>query len=301
VIDPEVLPYVPQIDVGMRSVAEMRDLLARAAAKVRGCPVHRVVDRTVPGAEGSLPARLYYPTEASSHSLIVSLHGGGWSLGSLETHDAICRYLCRTSGFAVASVAYRLAPENKFPAAVLDAEAATSWILDHAEDLGCDPDRVVVVGESAGANLAAATAQRLKNRTGAKLGCQVLIFPLTDFRMRAPSLARNPTTPSLGTSMIAWCRDQYLRDTSDIADPNASPFLQPDLRGCAPAFVITAEMDPLCDDGEAYAQRLVEAGVLVTMRRYLGMPHGLVGLPIEIPKVREMYEDIAHVLRRHVG
>lgn len=298
-IDPEVLPYVPRVEVRSRTVPEMRGVLARAAAGISGCAVHAVVERTIPGAAGPLPVRLYYPHEGSAHGLIVSLPGGGWCLGGLDTHDAICRYLCRVSGLAVASVAYRLAPENKFPSAVLDADAATRWLLDHAESVGCHPGRVALLGESAGANLAAVTAQRLRGRAGPRLRCQVLIFPATDFRMQAPSLALNASTPSLDASMVAWCREQYLRSEADIVDPDASPLLRRDMRGCPPAFVMTGELDPLRDEGEAYARRLVEAGVQVTMKRYLGMPHGLVGLPIELAKVREMYEDIAQVVRRH--
>lgn len=296
-LDKEILPFVQQHrDVESLSIEEERLNGEKAAALRAKHEVGRVVDINIDGPGGALPIRVYYPKAENPKGLLVFLHGGGFIQGSLETHDSFCRYLCHISGFAVGAVEYRLAPENKFPAALNDAEAATTWLLDNATNLGCDEGKVAIVGESAGGNLAAVVSQRLRYREGPRLRYQVIAFPLTDMRMQYPSYQRHENAPFLTAEAAVWCREQYLNGEQDIHDPDASPYLRKDLRGCPPAFVMTAEVDPLCDDGEAYARRLIESGVPVVMRRYLGLPHGFLFLPAELTAVTKAFADIKDVL-----
>lgn len=299
-LDPAVAPFVPQLDVSTLTLAQMRSFGDQFAASMKKRALARVIDRTIEGPAGAVPLRIYYPDGIEPAGLIVFLHGGGWCMGSLETHDAVCRDVTHFTGFAVGAVDYRLAPEHKFPAGLSDAVTATGWLLDHAKELGCDPDRVAIMGESAGANLAAVVAQKLKQRQGARLSYQVLVFPLTDFTLPFDSYVRHAAGPGLTTEGVKWCAGHYLTEAEKV-HPDASPYRRPDLDGAPPAFILTAEVDPLCDDGEAYGRRLVEAGVRITMKRYLGLPHGFLGLPLELEPIRRVYEDLGQVLRRDVG
>ncbi|MBW2942242.1 alpha/beta hydrolase [Zhongshania aquimaris] len=298
-IDPEIAPYIPpNVDIDTVSVDALRSFSIEYAQSQPKLELSRVEDMSVEGLAGPIPIRVYYPSDVESLGMIVFLHGGGWCMGNLDTHDAVCRQLSHVTGFAVSAVDYRLAPEHKFPAGLQDAEAATIWILDNAASLGCDPSRVLIMGESAGGNLAAVIAQRLR----ARLRYQVLVFPVTDFSMPFPSYQRHAKALGLTTESAQWCKEQYLANPElDQLNPDASPYLRVDLSDCPPAFVMTAEIDPVCDDGEAYGMRLVEAGVPVTLKRYLGMPHGFLVLPYSLRKIKNIYDDIGRMLERDVA
>jgi acetyl esterase len=245
---------------------------ARKPMGVEG--IHQVRDVMIAGPAGEIPIRIYTPDVPKPAPALVFFHGGGWVIGDLETHDHVCRSLANKVPCVVASVDYRLAPEAKFPAAVEDSYAATQWVAANVGELGIDPGRIAVGGDSAGGNLAAVISQMARDRKGPKLVYQVLIYPATDMRMTAPSIDENAEGPLLTKASMIWYIDHYLRGEEDREHPLASPLLVSDLGGLPAAFVLTAECDPLRDEGEAYGRRLEEAGVPVEVERYAGMPHG---------------------------
>ena len=252
--------------------------LNRVAAKLHApAEVGAVRELEVEGGAARLPARLYLPPGAGGAvPSLVFFHGGGFTIGDVGSYDAQCRALCAGAGVAVLSVEYRLAPENRFPAAVEDAIAATRWALEHAGELGGDAGAVAVGGDSAGANLAAVAAQALRGSEPA-LVAQLLMYPVTDFCSTRPSHTANGEGLFLTGEDMTWFRLQYLGD-GRRDDPRASPLLADDLSGLPPAVVVTAEYDPLRDDGEAYADALAEAGVEVVRARFDGLIHGFFGL-----------------------
>jgi acetyl esterase len=219
-------------------------------------------------------ARVYSPETDAALPAVVYLHGGGWVVGSIESHDPLCRALAARTPAVVVSVDYRLAPEHTFPAAVDDAWAATQWVAEHAADLGADPERLVVAGDSAGGNLAAAVALRMRD-AGLPLALQVLIYPVIDADLDSSGYTRLGEGLNLTRTKMQWFWDTYLGG-ADGAHPHASPARADDLTGLAPALVLTAEYDPLADEAEAYARRLSEAGVPVTLTQYEGQIHGFV-------------------------
>jgi acetyl esterase len=231
-------------------------------------PVESVEDVSVPGGEGPLPARVYRPGGAGPLPTVLLFHGGGWVIGDLETHDSTARAIAGYARAVVVSVAYRLAPESPFPAARDDALAATKWASKHLADLGGN-DVLAVAGDSAGGNLAAVVALELRTRIAA----QLLIYPATDLVGDYPSRTENGTGFFLDTPMMEWFARQYA-GTVTAVDATLSPMLATNFAGVAPAVVVTAEYDPLRDEGEAYADRLAAAGVRVERRRYDGMIHG---------------------------
>jgi acetyl esterase len=236
--------------------------------------VAAVADRTIPGPGGSLGLRVYTPPGTGPFPLLVFFHGSGWVVCDLDTHDPLCRNLCVEAGCVVVSVDYRLAPEHRFPAAPDDCLAATRWCAEHAAEIGADPARVAVAGDSSGGTLAAVTALRVRDEGGPRLAGQLLVYPSADLGLPAtPSLAEYGEGYGLGTADLRWFWDKYLAP-GDARHPHASPMHAPDLRGLPPALVITAECDPLRDDGERFAERLREAGVPTTVSRYEGATHG---------------------------
>jgi acetyl esterase len=236
-------------------------------------PVGAMEEVAVPGSAGDLRGRVYRPEEPGPAPTIVLLHGGGWVIGDLDTHDNMARSICRDCRAVVVSVDYRLAPEAPFPAAVEDAVAATQWAADHLEELGGD-DRLAVAGDSAGGNLAAVVAQQARARGGPDIAGQLLIYPATDVTGDYPSRVENAEGFFLDLATMAWFIRHYTPDEALWHDVRLSPLRAPDLSGLPPAVVVTAEYDPLRDEGEAYAARLREAGVLVQARRFDGMIHG---------------------------
>jgi acetyl esterase len=225
-------------------------------------------DRTVAGAAGPLPARLYVPLGAETPGpLLVYFHGGGWVEGSAATHEPSCRLLAHLAGVRVLSVDYRLAPEHPFPAAVDDALAAYRDVRARAAELGADPARLAVGGDSAGGNLAAVTALALRGEADAP-AFQILIYPGLDMSRKRPSRLQFGERFVLTEENMTWYEDQYVPDRGRRADPRVSPMLEPDLSGAAPAHVATALADPLRDEGEEYAARLRDAGVPVALYRH---------------------------------
>jgi len=282
------------------SVAEARRAFKTRVAK--GAPVARTVDRTIPGYGGALPVRIHWPAGNSPFPALVFFHGGGWVLGDLDSHDVTCRSLTNQASCVTVSVDYRLAPEHKFPAAVEDAYVAARWVADHAADLGVDPARLAVGGASAGGNLATVISLMARERGGPALVFQLLIYPVTDAGLDTPS-ARAVTSDAypLNRADMEWFWGHYLRDDTDRLDPRASPALALNLAGLPPALVITAEIDPLCDEGERYAEALTRAGVVTTYTRYDGVTHGFVGMEAALDKGRTAVAECARALRSAFG
>lgn len=241
--------------------------------------VAKVEDLQASGPAGPIPVRLYRALGTAADErlpVLVYFHGGGWTIGDLDTHDIVCREFANLAQCAVISVDYRLAPEHKFPAAVEDAIAATHWTGRMAETLGLDPARVAVGGDSAGGNLAAVVALTLRDAGGPPLAMQVLIYPAVDMTVDRESHRKFAEGYLLTRESIQWFVSNYLRGAEDVADWRASPLRASDLAGVAPAYVITAGFDPLLDEGKAFADRLHEAGVPVTYECFEGMIHGFV-------------------------
>ena len=239
----------------------------------------RVENLFAPGPAGDIPLRLYANDHDGLRPALVYFHGGGFVFGNLDTHDAVCRALAKESGAVVIAVDYRLAPEHKFPAAVDDSFAATVWIAANAERLGIDAKRIAVGGDSAGGNLATVVAMRCRDAGGPKLAAQVLIYPVADVStFETESHRELGEGYFLTRAAMEWFTGHYLASAEHKRHPEASPLLAPNLSGLPPALVITAEFDPLRDEGEAYAKRLQQAGVPVTVTRYPGMIHGFVSM-----------------------
>ncbi len=240
-----------------------------------GPDVERVQDLSVPGPDGEIPVRTYIPEGATG--TLVWFHGGGFTLGSLEDADPVCRQLAVGSNVAVMSVDYRLAPEHPHPAGPDDCYAATRWAAEHAAELGRrEPaDRGLAVGgDSAGGTLAAVVALRARARGGPPLAFQLLVYPMTDATMSHPSIKENGEGYMLTAESMRWFMGHYVRPGTDLRDADVSPLFAEDLSGLPPALVVTAEFDPLRDEGEAYAAALERAKVPVTLRSYAGMIHG---------------------------
>jgi len=254
-------------------------------------------DREIPGPQGSLRIRHYRPSAAAVLPVVVFFHGGGWVMGSIETHDGYCRQLANASGWAVVSVDYRLAPEHKFPAGLEDAHAATSWVSEHAAEIGVDPQRITVAGDSAGGNLAAAVPLLARDRGGPGLRFQLLLYPVLDHHFDTPSYRANATGYHLTRDAMIWSWGHYLHSPRDGALPYASPLRADDLSGLPAALVMTAEYDPLRDEGEAYAARLHAAGVPVTLKRYDGLIHGFARRTNVLDRAREALQDVAAALQ----
>lgn len=258
-----------------QDVEYARHVLDGLAALVGPGPeVGSVEDRNIDGPGGPLPVRIYRPDIEGTLPAIVWFHGGGWVIGSIEHHDTVCRQMANGVGAVVISVEYRLAPEHRFPAATDDCLAATRWVHDHAAELGISPDRLAVGGDSAGGNLAAVTALRARDEGGPTIKFQLLVYPVTDAAMDTPSYSENSSGYMLTAGGMAWFWDHYLGPDGDPAHPHASPLRAEDLTGLPPALVLTAEFDPLRDEGEDYAARLGKAGVDTTLIRYDGLIHG---------------------------
>lgn len=238
--------------------------------------IHEVIDLTAPGPGGDLSLRAYRPSATKPLPVVVFFHGGGFIGGNLDTHDDLCRVLANTSGCVVVAVDYRLAPAHRFPAAADDAFAALAWISANASSVGGDPGRLAVSGDSAGGNLAAVTALMARDRGYPRLRLQLLIYPMITPLASGPSTVDNATGYLVTTEALRQCWAEYLTSEADAIHPYASPNSAKRFDGLPPAFIVTAEHDPLRDEGEAYGKQLSQAGVPVTVDRSAGMIHGFV-------------------------
>lgn len=281
-LDPELEPLVAAMQaqaaeappVTEQTPAQMREGYRALATLVGTGPDVEVTDRSVPGPAGEIGVRIYRPG-ADAPGALVYLHGGGWVIGDLDTHDHLCRSLADAGGFVVVSVDYRLAPEDPWPAAVEDAWAALRWVAGNLPELGAGP-AVAVGGDSAGGNLAAVMALRARDRSdwdGPPLAHQLLIYPSVDLTLSHPSIEANAQAPVLTRDHMVWFRGHYVPDPSLWRHPEVSPLHADSHAGLAPATVIVAELDPLHDEGVAYARALSDAGVPVDLLDYPGMIH----------------------------
>ena len=278
--------------------AAVRSLLRKQGRSLDPEAVHQVEDRVIAGADGELPVRIYKPQANGVMPVIVYFHGGGFVLADLDTYDSSARALANASGAIVVAVHYRQAPEHKFPAAHDDAFAAYRWTLANAESLQGDPARIAVAGESAGGNLAAAVAIRARDERIQQPLHQVLIYPVTNCAFDTPSQQQNYDARPLSTPMLSWFYEKYLAGPADSADPMFSILRTPDLSELAPATVITADIDPLRSEGEAYALRLQHAGVAVDYSNYEGVTHEFFGMGAVVDSARDAVRQVAANLAR---
>lgn len=283
--------------------AEAREALAATVEETAGDPepVGSITNRTIPGPLGDIPIRVYAPEGAGLFPALVYFHGGGWVAGDLEMVDPLCTKLTRRAGAVVVSVDYRLAPEHKFPAPLTDCYSATQWVSDNAAELNVDPRRIAVGGDSSGGNLAAAVSVVARNSGTPDLAFQLLFYPVTNLDYETNSYRANGTGYFLTTDMMRWFWDHYLESEDIGRDMRASPLLVEDASGLPPTFVVTAEFDPLRDEGEAYAELLREAGNDVTVKRYDGQIHGFVTRSGIMDKGKQAIEDAATQMRQALG
>jgi len=262
----------------------------------------REYTRTVPGPGLELPVRVYEPQGDGPHPVVVYFHGGGFVLGTLDSRDPICRTIAREADAVVVSVAYRLAPEHSFPAAVEDAYAATEFVAEHAGAFGADPDRLAVAGDSAGGNLAAAVSLAARDRDGPDIAHQALAYPVTDHREHTDydSHEENAEGYFLEEAGMAWFDDQYVDSWAHRANPYLSPLAAASHADLPSASVVTCGFDPLRDEGVAYAEALDDAGVATTHRHYDDLIHGVMSMvvdPLDVPSGHEVLADFAADLR----
>jgi len=272
---------------------------ARIVAARPTVPMARVEPVEVPGPAGAIPARLYVPFSAGPEPppLLVYYHGGGWVIGDLETHDGPCRFVAANSGAQVLSVDYRLAPEHRFPAAAEDACAAYAWASEQARRFGVGPDRIAVGGDSAGANLAAAVCLLARDGGLSPPAMQLLIYPVTECSRELPSRQLFREGFLLTRRDMSYFEDRYLPPGADRGDPRVSVLQADDLSDLPPAYIATAGFDPLRDEGEAYAERLREAGVQVALRRHPGLVHTFANLTAICPSARMAMFEACGALR----
>lgn len=305
------MPLHPQVQVfldqnkGLPELHELplaegrRMLAAMNALAGEPEPVAAVQDRVVPGPDGTVPVRVYRPSQEPALPVIVFFHGGGFTMGDLESHDSLCRALANRSGCLLVAVDYRLAPEHRFPAGIDDSYAVTQWVHDHATELGANPDRLAVGGDSGGATFAATVCLMARERGGPPIALQFLINPGgMDYDYTRPSCAANAEGCFITMADIYWIESQYFAAPTDKErDWRAVPGAAPDLSGLPPAIVLTAEYDPVRDQGRAYVERLRDAGVPVKHRDYPGVTHGWVNMFGIIDPGREALDEIGAAIR----
>lgn len=289
-------PFPPPDTLAVAEVRAVREGMMLRRPKLNE-PVARVDDRAIRFADGKIPVRIYTPHGSGMHPVLVYFHGGGWVLGSLETHDGVCRSLSHRAGCVVASVDYRRAPEHKFPAALEDCSAAVTWCAEHAAEIRGDGTRLAIAGDSAGGNLAAALALAIRDKGGPRLALQVLIYPVTNYEFNTASYHEYATGYGLTRDSMWYFWRSYLPTPTEGGYPYASPLLAKDLGGLPPALVLTAQYDVLRDEGEAYAARLAQSGVPVRCTRFLELNHGFVQLAAVCEPASRGLQEIAEALR----
>jgi acetyl esterase len=282
-------------------------LQMEAMVRARGgepAAISRTEERTVPGRGGDIPVRIYWPNQADAGAdgplgALLYFHGGGHVLGTLDTHDRIARNLCAGAGALVVAVDYRMGPENRFPAAVEDSWSALEWLMRTAPELGADPGRIAVAGDSAGANLAAVVCLMARDAGGPPIRLQALVYPVADYALADDSY----TTYAQGYGVVTreamrWFRQHYLRDAADAADWRASPVRAASHAGVAPAVIVAAECDVLHDEGVRYAEALRAAGVPTEYVRYAGMIHGFFGMAPDVDDAVAAQRVVTAAIRR---
>lgn len=300
-LDPQVQAIVdayaamPKVDLSAIPAAIFRAAMDKPSIYAPGDEVAQIENREIPGPGGALRIRIYRPKAAGRLPVTMFLHGGGFVICGLDTHDNICRCLAQRAETLVVSVEYRLAPEAKFPAAVEDSCAALAWLYKHAADIGGDVTRLAIAGDSAGGNLATVTAQWAKQQ-GIELRQQLLFYPVIDCSRSSASYREFAEGYVLTAEMMRWFIGHYLPDAQSADDPRASPLRQKDLAGIAPATIFTAACDPLRDEGEAYAAALRKAGVEVNLQRWPGQIHGFVSMLGVINAADQALTEAAAVL-----
>ena len=305
-LDPQLKTMLDQMaSLGGPSLSEMGVDGARALLENLkiftgpGPELASVEDRTFAGPAGAVPVRIYRPTrDAAAQPVLVWFHGGGWVLGSIDLGDHTCATLAQQAGVVVVSVEYRLAPEHPYPAGPDDCYAALAWVAANAGELGVDAERVAVGGDSAGGNLAAVVALIARDRGGPALRFQLLVYPVTDALLSYPSIHENGEGYMLTGDAMKWFVELYLGEQGNPKDPLVSPIYAGDLASLPSALVITAEFDPLRDEGEAYAMLLEHAGVAATSSRYDGMIHGFFGMGDMIDGAKPAVDEAAAAVKK---
>ena len=296
-------------DAGAKPFETMTPAEARVAAwafKDLGGPPEEVGSlhhRFVPGPTADLPVRIYRPSGARDEHLpgLVYFHGSGWVVLNVEICDAFSRALANRTGCVVVAVNYQKAPEHKFPIPLDDCYAATRWVFDNAGELGVDPTRIGVIGDSAGGNLAAAVTLRARDEKGPQLAYQVLVYPAVQYGWDTPSALANAEGFLLQRASMEYFWKHYVRSPSDAEHPYCSPLAAEDHTGLPPALIVSAEFDPLCDDGRNYANKLQAAGVPVKFRFYDGMIHGFLWMSGVLDQSKALVDEIGREVRAVLG
>lgn len=306
-LDPVLKAFLDQVAaMGGPKTWEMQPSEAREAfaglmqlAGPKDIPIGKVTNIAIPAANGEIPARSYSAVASGGEPLptLVFFHGGGWVIGSVDTHDGLCRMIANGSGCRVISVDYRLSPESKFPGPVEDAVAAIEWIEKNAAQLGVDANRLAVGGDSAGGALAAVVTQVAKKKGTPKLAYQLLFFPVTQIGNETTSLREYAEGYFLERKTLEWFYENYLPPDTDRRDPRVSPLASPDVSGLPPAYIMVAGFDPLHDEGLQYAEKLRIAGVAVTVADYPGMVHDFIYLQAVLPQAAEALNTAAKALK----
>lgn len=279
-----------------------RALILGSAVKLVPAKLARMETRTIPGPGGSdLKIRIYWPAGQAPSAACLYFHGGGWVLNNIDTHDDLVQRLTEASGCMFVSVDYRLAPEHKYPAAVEDAYCALNWVTQHAAELQIDPHKIAVSGDSAGGNIAAALCLMTRDRGGPAVTFQALIYPITDCDFERPSYRDNADGYFLTTAQMIWFWNHYVLSAEQMREPYASPIRATSLRGLPPALILTAEYDPLRDEGEAYAAALREAGVPTEAHRYDGMIHAFLKRVDQFDTALEAIKLIGDTLKERLA
>jgi len=291
---PGYFPPLPELRQQLRTMVALMDEPAPELARVENI--------RIPGPAGEIPARVYASTAGGAPLPAVAyFHGGGWVQGDLETHHGLCARLAKYAGVLVIAIDYRLAPEHKFPAAVDDCLAAYRWLRSRGRDIGADPARVAVAGDSAGGNLSAVVSQLSTSSSVAVPTCQALIYPAVDFSLETDSHRELVDGHVIPRERIVWYTEQYLRSEADKSDLRASPLRAPKLTGQPPTMIVTAGFDPLREEARAYGDRLRDAGVEVVYREYPGQIHAFVSLTKAIPQGMACTLEIADYLRKRLA